>query len=827
VDKYNFAEIENKWQKRWEQEKRFKTVTSTDKPKYYCLEMFPYPSGRIHMGHVRNYTIGDVIARYKMMHGVSVLHPMGWDAFGLPAENAAMNKNVHPSEWTQNNISYMKSQLKRMGFSYDWDRELATCNEDYYKWNQWLFLKFYEKGLAYKQEADVNWCNTCQTVLANEQVVDSCCWRCNTPVRTKRLSQWFFRITAYADNLLADHSLLGNWPERVLSMQKNWIGKSYGCEIDFRLASDTEKIIKAFTTRPDTIFGATYVVLAPQHPLIDELIKGTENEEQIRQFIEQCKVRVALDEEVEKKGMFTGAYAINPVNSEHIPVWIANYVLMGYGSGAIMAVPAHDQRDFEFSKKYDLPIRVVIQPELQQAQTPHCPLSTAFSLQPSDNMTCAYEEEGILTNSGVFNGMGNVDAKGTITKWMDEEKIGRGKINYRLRDWLVSRQRYWGTPIPMIYCESCGIVPVKEDELPIRLPKELDVSGRKTLASFPEFIHTKCPACGRDASRETDTMDTFVDSSWYFARYVSPHDDKQPIDTKQADYFLPVDQYIGGIEHAILHLLYSRFFVKVMADIGLINHKEPFANLLTQGMVIKDGAKMSKSKGNVVDPDDIVNKYGADTVRIFILFAAPPEKDLEWSEQGVEGAWRFLNRVWRIVQQHAAGVRQEIKPENLSVPAKALYSFTHRTIKRVTEDIDVFHFNTAISACMELVNEMYQYKEDDTMGLVVLQEALRNLILMLSPFAPHMCEELWGKIGNSTSILDEPWPTYLPEALQKDSILIVVQINGKARDKITVPVESTEDVIKAEALNAVSDKLSGKEIKKVIVVAGRLVNIVI
>ncbi|MFH1897344.1 MAG: leucine--tRNA ligase [Candidatus Desantisbacteria bacterium] len=831
MDKYNFAEIENKWQTKWEQDKRFKTVTSTDKPKYYCLEMFPYPSGRIHMGHVRNYTIGDVIARYKMMHGVSVLHPMGWDAFGLPAENAAISKNVHPAEWTKNNISYMKSQLKRMGFSYDWDRELATCNEDYYKWNQWLFLKFYEKGLAYKQEADVNWCDTCQTVLANEQVVDSCCWRCSTPVRTKRLSQWFFRITAYADDLLADHSLLGNWPDRVLSMQKNWIGRSYGCEIDFRLVSDNDKIIKVFTTRADTIFGATYVVLAPQHPLIDEL-----NDEQIRQFVEQSKIRVALDEEVEKKGIFTGMYAINPVNGEHIPVWIANYVLMGYGSGAIMAVPAHDQRDFEFSKKYGLPIRVVIQPESQQAQSLDClqpspsSVPSSPSSVPSDSITCAYEEEGMLINSEIFNGMANVDAKEAIIKWMDEQGIGRKKVHYRLRDWLVSRQRYWGTPIPMIYCESCGIVPVKEDELPVRLPKELNISGGKTLASSPEFIHTKCSACGRDASRETDTMDTFVDSSWYFARFVSPHNDKQPIDTKLADYFLPVDQYIGGIEHAILHLLYSRFFVKVMADIGLINHKEPFANLLTQGMVIKDGSKMSKSKGNVVDPDDIVNKYGADTVRIFILFAAPPEKDLEWSEQGVEGAWRFLNRVWRLVQgsggrgQLAVGSRQEIKPENLSAQAKALHSFTHRTIKRVTEDIDVFHFNTAISACMELVNEMYQYNEND---LAVLHEALRNLILMLSPFSPHMCEELWQRIGNSTSILDEPWPEYLPEALQKDSVLIVVQINGKVRDKITVPAESSEEIIKTAAIKAVSDKLSGKEIKKVIVVAGKLVNIVI
>ncbi|MBU0700814.1 leucine--tRNA ligase [bacterium] len=868
VDKYNFSEIENKWQTRWDRDKRFETTTSTDKPKYYCLEMFPYPSGRIHMGHVRNYTIGDVIARYKMMHGVSVLHPMGWDAFGLPAENAAISKNVHPDEWTKSNIIYMKSQLKRMGFSYDWDRELATCNEDYYKWNQWLFLKFYEKGLAYKQEADVNWCDKCQTVLANEQVDGGCCWRCGTPAGTKKLSQWFFRITAYADRLLNDHSLLGNWPDKVLSMQKNWIGRSYGCEIDFRLASDENKIIKVFTTRADTIFGATYIVLAPQHSIVDELIKDAEKKEQIRQFVEQCKVRVALDEEVEKKGIFTGAFVVNPVNGEHVPVWIANYCLAEYGTGAIMAVPAHDQRDFEFSKKYGLPMRVVIQPELEQAQSSNYQLSTI-----NYQLLNAYEEQGIMLNSGAFDGMDNVEAKEAITEWMEKQGIGRKKVNYRLRDWLVSRQRYWGTPIPMIYCESCGIVPVKEDELPVRLPKGLDISGGKNLASSPEFTNTKCPACGGDARRETDTMDTFVDSSWYFARYTSPHDDSQPVDINLADHFLPVDQYIGGIEHAILHLLYSRFFIKVMADIGLINHQEPFANLLTQGMVIKDGAKMSKSKGNVVDPDDIVNKYGADTVRIFILFAAPPEKDLEWSEQGVEGAWRFLNRVWRIVHQHAPRIRDmrvgadlcvcpdkqlaeflqirnsqfEIRdsrcvcpdkqlavgrvgadlcvcPDKPSTPAaRALRSFTHRTIKKATDDIEVFHFNTVIAACMELVNEIYQYNENDS---AVLHEALRNLILLLSPFAPHICEELWQVLGNSTSILDEPWPTYLPEALHEDSVVIVIQINGKVRDKISVPTGSTEDVVKAEALKVVSDRLLGQEVRKVIIVPGKLINIV-
>jgi leucyl-tRNA synthetase len=778
--------------------------------------MFPYPSGKIHMGHVRNYTIGDVIARYKIMQGYCVLHPMGWDAFGLPAENAALSHGIHPYKWTQDNIKYMKSQLKQLGFSYDWDREITTCDEDYYRWNQWLFLKFYERGLVYKQEADVNWCESCQTVLANEQVENGCCWRCGSKATIKRLSQWFFKITAYAENLLRDYVLLDKWPERVLTMQKNWIGKSYGCEIDFRLAEDKDKIINVFTTRPDTVFGATYLVLSPHHPMIDEIITGVKEKDKVKKFIDNCKART---NNVEKQGIFTGKYAINPVNGEHIPIWTANYVLTEYGTGAIMAVPAHDQRDFEFAKKYHLPIRVVIQPPDRELVT--------------GNMTQAYEEEGFLTNSGIFNGMGSNGAKEVIIQWMEKENIGRKKINYRLRDWLVSRQRYWGTPIPIIYCDTCGIVPVRETDLPIKLPKNIDISAGETLASCPEFVHVKCHICGRDAKRDTDTMDTFVDSSWYFLRYISPHNDTLPVDYNEVNYWMPIDQYIGGIEHAILHLLYARFFTKVMADIGLIKHREPFINLLTQGMVIKDGAKMSKSKGNIVDPEEIIRQYGVDTVRLFILFAAPPEKDLEWSEQGVEGAWRFLNRIWRLVHMHVGKIKTlnllKIDYKKLSSKPRKLYTFMHRTIKKVTDDIERnFQFNTAIAVCMEFVNEIYQYNELTDEGLYVLKEALMNLLLLLSPFVPHICEELWNIMGNTNSILDEAWPKYNPEALVEESIVIVVQINGKVRAKINVDVDSPEEVLKEKAIKSVKERIKDiTMIKKVIVIPNKLVNIVI
>lgn len=817
---YPFKDIEAKWQKFWEEKEIFKTTSDKKKPKYYCLEMFPYPSGNIHMGHVRNYAIGDVVARFKRMRGFEVLHPMGWDAFGLPAENAALEKGIHPAKWTLANIEYMKSQLKKLGLSYDWTREIATCSPDYYKWNQWLFLKFYEKGLVYKKEAEVNWCEKCQTVLANEQVESGLCWRCASMVKSKKLEQWFFKITDYADRLLEEQKLLENWPQRVLTMQTNWIGKSFGTEIDFKVV-DTGEIIKVFTTRADTIFGATYVVLAPEYPLVEKLIKDTHHENKIREFIETHKI-IGNIEDIEKEGIFTGKYAINPVNNEKIPIWIANYVLMEYGTGAIMAVPAHDQRDFEFAIKYDLPRRLVI-------QSPNEKLI-------AETMTEAFEDEGLLVNSAQFDNMSGKKAIENISLWMEKEKIGRRTIHYRLKDWLVSRQRYWGTPIPIIYCSNCGKIPVPYDDLPVKLPEGVDIQKGQTLADITDFVNTNCPNCGNKATRETDTMDTFVDSSWYFARYLSPKENESPVDFNEANYWLPVDQYIGGIEHAILHLLYARFFTKVMADLELIVVKEPFKNLLTQGMVIKDGAKMSKSKGNVVDPNDIITKYGADTVRLFILFASPPEKDLEWSDQGIEGAWRFLNRVYRIVHQYAPGLHQISRPASgcpkfqiTNDEDKKLYATTHKTIKRVTEDIEKeFHFNTAIAGIMELVNEIYKYKlREDENSLFVLKEALEAIIFLLSPMAPHITEELWQILGKTPSIFDNPWLEYDKEAIKEEEIIIVIQVNGKLKGKITVPVNCPEDEIKNLALKEVEDKIKDNQIKKVILVPKKLVNIVV
>jgi len=812
---YPFKDIEAKWQKFWAEKELFKITSDKKKPKYYCLEMFPYPSGNIHMGHVRNYTIGDVIARFKRMCGYEVLHPMGWDAFGLPAENAALEKGIHPGKWTIQNIEYMKSQLKRLGFSYDWSREIATCYPNYYKWNQWLFLKFYEKGLVYKKKAEVNWCEKCQTVLANEQVEGGLCWRCNSIVKSKKLEQWFFKITDYAERLLEEQKLLENWPQRVLTMQINWIGKSFGTEIDFRVV-DSSEIIKVFTTRPDTIFGATYVVLAPEHPLVEKFIKDRQDKNKIEEFIAQHKIRENI-EDVEKEGIFTGQYAINPVNNEKIPIWVANYVLMGYGTGAIMAVPAHDQRDFEFAIKYNLPRRLVI-------QSPDGRLS-------AETMNKAYEAEGFLINSAQFDNMPSKAAIESIYQWMEEKKIGKKTVNYRLKDWLISRQRYWGTPIPIIYCSMCGKVPVPAKDLPVTLPENVDIQKGETLADVPEFVNTNCPICGNKATRETDTMDTFVDSSWYFARYLSPNEENTPVDINEANYWLPVDQYIGGIEHAILHLLYARFFTKVMTDLGLLEVKEPFKNLLTQGMVIKDGAKMSKSKGNVVDPNDIITKYGADTVRLFILFASPPEKDLEWSDQGVEGAWRFLNRVYRIVYQYVKKVKRventEYRLQNTE--DKRLHAFTHKTIKKVTEDIEKeFHFNTAIASIMELVNEIYKYKiRDDEESLFVLKESLETVIILLSPMAPHLAEELWQILGKKSSIFDTPWLEYDKEAIKEEEIIIPIQVNGKLRGKILIPVSYEDEEIKKLALKEVEDKIKNKEIKKVILVGKKLVNIVI
>ncbi|MEW6621000.1 MAG: leucine--tRNA ligase [bacterium] len=813
---YPFVEIERKWQKFWEENQIFKTISSKKKPKYYCLEMFPYPSGKIHMGHVRNYAIGDVIARFKRMQGYEILHPMGWDAFGLPAENAALEKGVHPAKWTLQNIEYMRGQLKKLGFSYDWNREIATCSQDYYKWNQWLFLKFYEKGLVYKKEAEVNWCEKCQTVLANEQVEKGLCWRCSSVVKSKKLDQWFFKITDYADRLLEEQNLLENWPQRVLTMQTNWIGKSFGTEIDFKIVGSAE-IIKVFTTRPDTIFGATYVVLAPEYPLVEKLIKDMPQENKIKEFIEFHKTRKEL-EDIEKQGIFTGQYAINPVNNEKIPIWIGNYVLMEYGTGAIMCVPAHDQRDFEFAMKYDLPRRLVI-------QSPDEKLT-------AETMTCAFEEEGYLVNSAQFDNMPCKQAIDAISVWMEKENIGRKTINYRLKDWLVSRQRYWGTPIPIIYCQNCGKVKVPYEQLPVQLPERVDIQKGETLADISEFINTTCPNCGNKAYRETDTMDTFVDSSWYFARYISPKTENTPVDFNEANYWLPVDQYIGGIEHAILHLLYARFFTKVMADLELFDVKEPFKNLLTQGMVIKDGAKMSKSKGNVVDPNDIITKYGADTVRLFILFAAPPEKDLEWSDKGIEGCWRFLNRVYRIVQQYAEKMKriQDVECRMQNAEDKKLYSFTHKTIKRVTEDIEnEFHFNTAIAAVMELVNEIYKYRlrEDDENSLFVLNKALEAVVFLLSPMAPHLAEELWQLLGKKTSIFNQMWLKYDPEAIKEQEITIPIQINGKLKATISVAVDCPEEEIKNLAIKEIENKIKDKQVKKVILVPKKLVNVVV
>jgi leucyl-tRNA synthetase len=787
--------------------------------------MFPYPSGKMHMGHVRNYSIGDVVARFKTMQGFHVLHPMGWDAFGLPAENAAIKHGgIHPADWTYANIDSMREQLKQIGISYDWSREVATCHPGYYKWTQWLFLQLYKNGLAYKKEAAVNWCPACSTVLANEQVKDGSCERCSTPVEKKELAQWFFKITDYAERLLKDLELLKGWPDKVKIMQEHWIGQSEGAEIEFQLAGQDEHIA-VYTTRPDTIFGVTYMVLAPEHPLVEKLIAGTERAEEIREFVHRVRNLSEIDRtstEVEKVGIPTGAYCINPLSGEKIPVLIANYVLLEYGTGCVMGVPAHDQRDFEFARKYGYPIKIVIQPEGQE-------------LNPA-TMESAYEQEGVLVNSGRFSGMANELAKKEITSELAKMNKGKFRINYRLRDWLISRQRYWGAPIPIIYCDKCGIVPVPEEDLPVLLPMDVEFkpTGRSPLADCPDFVNTTCPSCGAPATRETDTMDTFMCSSWYYYRYTSPRDTDGPWDKAKTDYWLPVDQYIGGVEHAILHLLYSRFFTKVLYDLQLINNQEPFTNLLTQGMVLKDGFKMSKSKGNVVSPEDIVARYGADTARLFILFAAPPERDLEWSDQGVEGCFRFLKRVWRLVTavadtlqnapQHPTGKLVGIN--------RSMQRVTHNTIKKVTEDIgDRFNFNTAVSAIMEMVNALYQYKElpETDRDPAVLREAVESLLLLLAPFAPHITEELWELTGHTGSIHQQPWPLYDEGALAEDEVTIVVQINGKVRDRMLIPAglsaaEMQERVIKDPK---VAKFTAGKNIVKVIPVPGKLVNIVV
>ncbi|SKC64714.1 leucine--tRNA ligase [Maledivibacter halophilus] len=821
MTKYNFSDIEKKWQNKWEEENAFKVDEEFEKEKYYCLEMFPYPSGKLHMGHVRNYSIGDVIARFKTMNGYNVLHPIGWDAFGLPAENAAIKNNIHPDKWTRENIAEMQKQLKELGISYDWDREVTTCLPDYYKWTQSIFLQFYKHGLAYKKKSPVNWCPSCETVLANEQVVNERCERCDTVVAKKNLDQWYFKITDYAEKLLDDISKLKGWPDKVKIMQENWIGKSYGAEMKFKIEG-SDKSLEIFTTRPDTTYGVTFMVLAPEHPFVNELVKGTEYEDQVTEFVDKLKHLSELERtggNVEKEGIFIGRYAVNPLNNNKIPIYIANYVLMDYGTGAVMAVPAHDERDFEFANKYDIDIIPVIKPE---------------ELEKVEDIELPYTEPGIMVNSGEFNGLENRDGSEKIIKFIEDKGFGKRTTNYRLRDWLISRQRYWGTPIPIVYCDKCGIVPVPEENLPVLLPTDVVFSGKgeSPLTTSGSFKNTPCPKCGSLAKRETDTMDTFLDSSWYFLRYTDPKNENEIFDKEKASYWMDVDQYIGGVEHAILHLLYARFFTKVLYDIGFSPVDEPFKNLLTQGMVLKDGAKMSKSKGNVVSPKEIITKYGADTARLFILFAAPPERDLEWSDTGVEGSYRFLNRVWRLVDEFKDSISSANTVNNIvSKEDKELNFVINNTIKRVTEDISQrFNFNTAISAIMELVNEVYKYKENDKekINQNLTTKALETILVLLCPFAPHITEELWNKIGKRTSIHDEKWPKYDNKALLKEEIEIVIQVNGKVRDRSKVSKNTSKDQLEKIALNnkKVKSFIDGKQIVKVICVPGKLVNIV-
>ena len=829
-EKYNPQKIEKKWQEYWEDRELSKVNENPNLPKFYCLEMFPYPSGKIHMGHVRNYAIGDVIARYKKMRGFNVLHPMGWDAFGLPAENAAIKHGVHPAKWTYENIGYMKTQIKKMGLSYDWQREIATCDAEYYKWNQWFFLKMLERGLAYKKASFVNWCPSCETVLANEQVVNDLCWRCDSKVMQKELEQWFLKITAYADELLRDCDSLTGWPERVVTMQRNWIGRSEGVEVDFKIA-DSDEAIRIFTTRQDTLYGATFVSIAKRHPLIGKLVKD-------KNIVKQVE---ALSEDPERKeGVFTGSYAINPLTGDKLPIWAANFVLMEYGTGAIMAVPAHDQRDFDFAKKYDLPVKVVIlSKDNISKDIKNLLQSTGLSLGEITiemEMTQAYEDKGILVNSGQFSGLPSEQARLRIADFIEANSLGKKTINYKLRDWGISRQRYWGTPIPIIYCESCGIVPVPENELPVILPQDVVLTGKgaSPLSEAKDFVNTKCPKCNKPAKREIDTMDTFVDSSWYFLRYCSPLVKDRAVDSDAVHYWMPVDQYIGGIEHAVLHLLYSRFFTKVLRDIGIINLREPFENLLTQGMVIKDGAKMSKSKGNVVDPDYLISSYGADTVRLFCLFAAPPEKDLDWSDQGVEGAHRFLNRLWGFAHKNKFKVQSSKFKVNdissLQPSALKLYRKTHQTIKRVTNDIERdYHFNTAIAALMELMNEITTFTSLNDDDLSVLSLALKEEILLLAPFAPHIAEELYHALGGSKSLFDENWPAWDEGLTKEEDIELVIQINGKLRSKVMIPAGLDDESVKEKALHdaKIAEYIKNKPLKKIIIVSGRLVNIVI
>jgi leucyl-tRNA synthetase len=836
--RYNPEDVELKWQKYWAEHGTFRTAEDA-REKFYCLEMFPYPSGKIHMGHVRNYAIGDVIARYKRMRGMSVLHPMGWDAFGLPAENAAIKEGVHPAQWTYENIGNMKKQLDRMGLSYDWDREATTCAPEYYRWNQWFFVKMFERGLAYRKASFVNWCASCATVLANEQVIDGRCWRCDTGVVQKELEQWFLKITDYTEDLLDGCDTLAGWPDNVVAMQRNWIGRSDGLEADF-LIEGTDKAIRIFTTRADTLFGVTFMCLAPGIELAERLTRDKEA---------LARVKEHYGDQEEKMGLFTGTYAVNPVNGERVPIYVANFVLMEYGTGAIMSVPSHDQRDFEFAKEYGLPVRRVIAPEGEDPA-------------PGGEMTEAFEDYGVLVNSAEYSGLASAEARVRIARDLERKGLGKQVINYRLRDWGISRQRYWGTPIPIIYCDGCGAVPVPEADLPVILPEGVKLTGTGVSPlKTSEFMDVRCPSCGGRGRRETDTMDTFVDSSWYFLRYCHPGGDVDLTSDevrKDIDRWMPVDQYVGGVEHAVLHLLYSRFFTRVMRDLGLTAASEPFTNLLTQGMVCKethrcpqdgwlfpeevDGGsctrcgrpvetgrteKMSKSRRNVIDPDHLINRYGADTARLFSLFAAPPERDLEWSDQGVEGAHRFLGRVWNLIYQNRDELTGAKASPSLDTP---LNRKTHRTVKRVTDDMErAYHFNTAIAALMELVNEAGSARPSSEEEWASLRFALETLLLLLSPFSPHLAEELWEALGSSPSILEEPWPGWDEDLAKEQQIELVVQINGKVRSKMTIEAGLPDDTIKEMALAdaRVREYTEGKPVKKVFVIKGRLVNIVL
>jgi len=851
---YHPQELDRKWQQRWASSRAFEVTADPSRPKFYCLEMFAYPSGHAHVGHVRNYIIGDVMARTKRMRGYNVLHPFGWDAFGLPAENAAIKGGLHPEASTRSNIAHMKGQLQRLGISYAWERELATCDPEYYKWNQWLFIRMFEKGLAYRRRSSVNWCPSCQTVLANEQVVDGGCWRCGTPVETRDLEQWFFRITAYADELLEGTADLTRWPEKVLTMQRNWIGRSEGARVRFPLEAapipdprSPIPDIEVFTTRIDTIYGATFVLLAPEHPLVGGLAETSRDPASFRRQVQAFRAQdraARISGEIEKQGFDTGFRAINPFTKEPVPIWIANFVLGEYGTGAVMGVPAHDQRDFEFARKFNLPIRVVITPDGRPRR--------------AEGLSEAAEAYGTLVDSGEYSGLPSADAQKRMIAAARERGLGESTIQYRLKDWGISRQRYWGTPIPMIYCDKDGIVPVPDAQLPVVLPQVAQFTGRgdSPLAQVPEFVNVECPKCGGPARRETDTMDTFVDSSWYFYRFADPRNSRMAFDPAAVKYWLPVDFYSGGVEHAILHLIYSRFFARVFRDLGMVEHSEPFTQLLTQGMVLKDGAVMSKSKGNVVDPDTMLQQYGADALRLYVMFVAPPEKEVEWTDTGLEGSFRFLARVWRLVDHWCGtiggeGVAGRDGSQALTAAERALRRKTHDTIRRVTADIEERQqLNTAVSAMMELVNELYAFSEQTVIGapgrradedvshaggmerretVGVIREAIEALVRMLAPFAPHTAEEMWERLGSAAGLNAAAWPAYDAMVARAEEIVVPVQVNGKVRSRLTVPAEVSEHDLEQLALAdpAIRTYTSGKTVKKVVVARGRLVSLVV